>query len=100
MWRAIAIACLCCVALSAQTLTTSPVPWAEFYMPKVLASSPTEPHACDADHIGSTVYVNDTDDALAGAVCSCQNTAIGGFDWVAIGQVSIVTGLALPCPFF
>ena len=62
-------------------------------LPRIDAAVPAEPHACDANGTGATVWVNDSDDAAASQVCVCAKTNdVPTYDWLN------TTGAA--CAFF
>ena len=58
-------------------------------------TAPSEPFACDVDHFGAVVPVDDTDDTSWSSVCTCANLDGTGYDW---RDASDVSGTA--CPFF
>ncbi len=59
---------------------TSGVPDA-FQLPSIISTAPTLPQCTVQANAGRSVYVDDTDDALAGGECGCNATAAGTYGW-------------------
>ena len=75
--------------ISGDLTVTGEVSGMSSFTPTVVASAtPTEPHACDAAHLGAIVAIDDTDDGSWSSMCTCAyDDNPGTYDWRDLGDI-------------